>query len=436
MCWRNAQPERQEGRDNHRRQESVYQIKQVMDKETAFNILKELYDKALFSERTALETFLPELKESEDERIRKAIIECLKARGQGSFAGYPMSTILSWLEKQGETSRQQRVEDAMREVEEKAKIFTERFQGKTSEEILAEMRGEQKSADKFEPNFNFKVGQWIVATGKCVYLISKIDGFNVTLIDTNGDKFVFDVSSLNNAHEWTIADAKNGDVLVCESGERTLECLFIFKLIADREVHEYCSYRTIDKHFSLKDSFLGYVDNVYHPATKEQRETLMKAMADAGYTFDFESKESTKIEDEEYDGEDYGIDSLWHAKTILEKTLGEVDGYQTDDGILEHKCAISAVDRLYKQKPAEWSEEDENHIIGITQTIDCAIRHNLISQKTGEMQIAWLKSLRPQNTWKPSDVQMEILSIYADQNNSDGSVLTSLYKDLKKYMEE
>ena len=25
-----------------------------------------------------------------------------------------------------------------------------------------------------------------------------------------------------------------------------------------------------------------------------------------------------------------------------------------------------------------WSEEDENHIIGITQIIDCAIRHNLI----------------------------------------------------------
>lgn len=58
-------------------------------------------------------------------------------------------------------------------------------------------------------------------------------------------------------------------------------------------------------------------------------------------------------------GEDYGIDSLYHAARILEKTLGEVDGYQSDDGILEHKCAIEAVNRLYKQKPAECSEEDE-----------------------------------------------------------------------------
>ena len=43
--------------------------------------------------------------------------------------------------------------------------------------------------------------------------------------------------------------------------------------------------------------------------------------------------------------------------TILEKTLGEVDGYQSDDGILEHKCAITAVRDLAKkqrkQKPVE-----------------------------------------------------------------------------------
>ena len=48
--------------------------------------------------------------------------------------------------------------------------------------------------------------------------------------------------------------------------------------------------------------------------------------------------------------DDYGIDGLWHAQRILEKTLGCVDGYQSDEGILEHKCAISAVKNLYEQK--------------------------------------------------------------------------------------
>ena len=46
---------------------------------------------------------------------------------------------------------------------------------------------------------------------------------------------------------------------------------------------------------------------------------------------------------EEVNGEDYGIDGLWHAQRILEKTLGSVGGYQSHDGILDHKAAITAV---------------------------------------------------------------------------------------------
>lgn len=35
---------------------------------------------------------------------------------------------------------------------------------------------------------------------------------------------------------------------------------------------------------------------------------------------------------------------------ILEKTLGKVEGYQSDDGILEHKSAIATVKKLCEQK--------------------------------------------------------------------------------------
>lgn len=51
----------------------------------------------------------------------------------------------------------------------------------------------------------------------------------------------------------------------------------------------------------------------------------------------------------------------------------------------------------------------------------------------------WLESLKnrvaPQNTWKPSVEQMDTLWLYAEQNNYDGAVLTSLYNDLKKLKE-
>lgn len=50
---------------------------------------------------------------------------------------------IAWLEKQ---SKKSKVEQAMRELEEKAEAFTEAHKGETSEEILAQMRGEQKPA--------------------------------------------------------------------------------------------------------------------------------------------------------------------------------------------------------------------------------------------------------------------------------------------------
>ena len=71
-----------------------------MKKETALEILRELHDKLLFSERTALETFIPELKESEDERIRKAIKEAVEYYWLDDTQA--RTDIIAWLEKQDE----------------------------------------------------------------------------------------------------------------------------------------------------------------------------------------------------------------------------------------------------------------------------------------------------------------------------------------------
>ncbi len=78
-----------------------------MKKETAMKILRELHDKALFSERTALETLIPELKESEDERIRKELIDAINGLWDNDALPMPLSVRrkdawIAWLEKQGE----------------------------------------------------------------------------------------------------------------------------------------------------------------------------------------------------------------------------------------------------------------------------------------------------------------------------------------------
>ena len=76
-----------------------------MTKEEAINILRETHDNSLFSVRTALETLIPELKESEDERIRKIIIkhfEEIANRNEQSWINLDIPYILAYLEKQKE----------------------------------------------------------------------------------------------------------------------------------------------------------------------------------------------------------------------------------------------------------------------------------------------------------------------------------------------
>ena len=84
---------------------------------------------------------------------------------------------------------------------------------------------------------------------------------------------------------------------------------------------------------------------------------------------------------------------------------------------------------LEKQKPAELSEEDErmlNRIVDVVedyQVDDCF-----------EKEIEWLKSLRPQPHWKPSEEQMRELRNVISGCSHETSVLVSLENDLKKLM--
>lgn len=93
----------------------------------------------------------------------------------------------------------------------------------------------------------------------------------------------------------------------------------------------------------------------------------------------------------------------------------------------------------------EWSEEDENNILFLTSIIEECFKDKekitlcadtVCANFTKEDVIDRLESLKervqPQNRWKPSEEQMRFLLKYAEQNNYDGTILTSLYKDLKK----
>lgn len=96
-------------------------------------------------------------------------------------------------------------------------------------------------------------------------------------------------------------------------------------------------------------------------------------------------------------------------------------------------------DSIDKQKPT-WSEDDkkclENAIIYCEWARDKA--PDLYCYETSEKSINWLKSLRPQNRWKPTEGQMKSLKEACDEHwEPDGlDPLYTLYQDLKKLREE
>lgn len=88
---------------------------------------------------------------------------------------------------------------------------------------------------------------------------------------------------------------------------------------------------------------------------------------------------------------------------------------------------------IEKQKPAEWSEEDENRVQAVVDLLEntSAIHPNYSHRKL----IIWLKSLRP--SWKPSEEQMSMLLAVINDPNNAGSeschlALISIYEQLQK----
>ncbi len=326
----------------------------------------------------------PELKESEDDRIRKEIITFIKKRDR-SGCDYDYNQWLAWLENQGE----------------------------------------QKVANKVEPKF--KVGDWVIDKQGIAHQIANVVE-NVTN-HTYGYSIVgggYFNDNTEGIRLWTIQDAKGGDVLASKGGEDIL----IFRNLDTNT--SFSSYYNIAGRGAL-----GWSNRSFIPATKEQRSIIEKAIVDAGYTFDFDKKELNEIE--EYDGDDYGIDSLWHARAILKKTLGKVDGYQSDDGILEHKCAISVVDTLYKQKPS-WSVEDSSKVQRICKYLVEAKKYYADITEVRDC-IDWLKAVETRYAWKPSDGQKDALEHFVRSIGEGGFVspydanlklVHSLLNDLKK----
>ena len=414
-----------------------------MDKEEAMKILKDFHDKsALFSVRTALETLHPELKKSEGERIKNLIYCLIRDRNDNGKLleqnGVMVEEALAWLEKQDKFIENNEddsdtdfiIYHPLKNGKGRYECIPYSFYGMLSsfsedkdmidflrlcfytEEECNEWIKQNESTDKVESKFH--EGDWIVWQNKC-YKVN-YNGCGYELIDQNGLSTSLEYGTVDTyAHLWDITkDAKDGDVLVASDSS-----IFIFKEVRGSSCKHYIAL-TSDNEIQVNtklDKFWETARGV-KPSTKEQRDTLLKAMADAGYTFDFGKKELKKIEKKSqrmvsaeakealYDKPDAWSEkdeaglsnALWAIKQA--KTIAKDEN---DMGNLWYaENWLNSIKNRIQQKQ-EWGEEDKqyfNFLEKLLENLQVKSTENEIKKGTTNNSeyyyktIQWLKSLK------------------------------------------
>lgn len=90
-----------------------------MNRNEAIKLVREYYPSSGKDLNEALETLIPELKENEDEMIRKAIIRHFQVGTEyTSFSGFSKDKILAWLEKQDKKNEHMKHPDMVANLKE------------------------------------------------------------------------------------------------------------------------------------------------------------------------------------------------------------------------------------------------------------------------------------------------------------------------------
>ena len=400
------------------------------------------------------EVIFPELAESKDERIRKAIhiyLDWLDGRKDCQPKGdYTIKDMIAWLEKQGEQKPNYTT-------------LVETGNGGINALVTREVSNscdyEEKPVGKVEPKFHS--GEWIT-NGDYTWKIIDVKPLDYILQSQDGNIVDDTISHVDEQfHSFTARDAKDGDVLVCPLPKGYEEQIFIFKGINSRDYVENCiEYycRVCEGEFyENKTGYMGTTSSPLYPATKEQRDLLFTKMREAGYIWDAEKKELKKISQRMISAE---AKEAMYAKPAWseedEKTLNEIFSVAARaslrkstlfgisyDYIKWQNWLKSLKDRVQPQPKQEWSVEDEAMWAEISDLL-------WEGYKQSGSKFSWddirnwvnpkLKSLRPQKQWKPTKEQMDALAWALSLAKNCGEEcafdLRTLQDQLKKLTEE
>lgn len=136
------------------------------------------------------------------------------------------------------------------------------------------------------------------------YKIKNITEQEYTLVGCDGSVITRPIQDVDRlASAFTIEDAKDGDVLALGwlEDKNLWEKIIVFKKYHSEGVKGLYSMPCVEGYGNtFKNGKMVFNENIpyysktwscnFHPATKEQRDALMKAMNDAGYDWDPEKK--------------------------------------------------------------------------------------------------------------------------------------------------
>lgn len=233
----------------------------------------------------------------------------------------------------------------------------EKPQGKSLIKVINEEKVNNANivdTDKIKPKF--KIGDWII--NKVNNSIYQIIGYkNNTYRIKKPDCVYYELLSIidETYRLWHITDAKDGDVLV--TGH---ENIFIFKGIRDYTVFDYCGlyYGKININAShVNESDATDFPTDYTPATKEQRDLLIKTLNDKGYTFDFDKKEVKSIIKDKsvFKVGDWIIRNNTKDVFLIKSTVQEYVTLEDTKGTIYTPCLAPSEDEYHV-----WTIEDVN----------------------------------------------------------------------------
>ena len=198
--------------------------------------------------------------------------------------------------------------DRLATEEERQKLFD------AIKEIGYKWNAEKRTLEKLVES-KFKVGDWIISSELGTARIIGVNDSNEYQLEYIDGKQIFSsIDYVNYTYDkWTIQDVKNGDVLATSSGP------FIYNGKYDGSSCPgcYCGINTLGR-FERCICETNWTSKKVYPATKEQRDALMKAMNYVGYKWNAETKTFKRLDKPKFD-----------LKTLqpFDKVLVKVDSY-------------------------------------------------------------------------------------------------------------